>query len=137
VGLFTGCEEDNGIEPPTGIGAQVNAIRVTIGAQNVTVFKDGKITLAPLSFIRPNVPVTTTLLDDQGNPINGVTEAQLRVNMGPSQSNLNGFAFTRTTAFAGTLASTAAGTANFAVSLFDTVKRRTIFGPYHIPVVVR
>ena len=140
LGTLASCSEDDyGTEPLTGIAAQVDAIRLSVGTtQTITIFKDGKITLAPVSFVRPSVVITATLLDDAGNALQNANPAEIQVNMGvETGTGLGGVTYTRTNAFSGTLAGTNAGILNLGVSLFDVVKRRTVFGPYNIPVVIR
>src|SRR5262245_35719237 len=120
---------------PKGVVAQVDAIRLNVGTQTVTVFKNGKVTLGPLSFVRPNIAVTAALLDASGNVIPNVDENVVRVNMG-IESGASG-TFTRTNGFSGTLSATNAGSSSFAVSLFDGVEHRIAFGPYYVGLVIR
>jgi hypothetical protein len=134
------CGEDiNYVYAPTGIAAQVAAIRLTGGPQSMTIFKDGKVTLGPLIFVRPNVPITATPIDAQGNAIANA-ETAVRVNMdvqSGSASSGSGIAFTRAGPFTGTLRANNPGTSNFTVVLFDVVARRNVFGPYYVAVVAR
>ena len=134
------CGEDiNYVYAPTGVAAQVAAIRLTGGPQTMTIYKDGKVTLGPLVFVRPNIPITATPIDAQGNAIANV-DAAVRVNMdvqSGSASTGSQIAFTRSGPFTGTLAANNPGTANFTVVLFDVVARRNVFGPYFFAVVAR
>jgi hypothetical protein len=141
VGALTSCSKDIEYDyTPSGVVAQVDAIRLTVGTQNVTVFKDGKVTLGPLSFVRPSVVVTATLLDAQGNALSGLNENEVRVNMGV-ESGGSGTqpTFTKINGFSGTLNATASavGSSSFAVSLFDGAKHRIAFGPYYVRIVIR
>jgi hypothetical protein len=134
--LLTSCDKDIAYDySPSPAAAQVDAIKLLVGTQTVTVYKNGKVTLGPLSYVRPNIAVTASLLDAQGNVIANPNENEVRVNMG-IESGASG-TFTRINGFSGTLSATAAGTSSFAVSLFDGVKHRIAFGPYYVSVVVR
>jgi hypothetical protein len=136
AGALTSCSKDIAYDyTPSGVVAQVDAIKLTVGTQNVTIFKDGKVTLGPLSYVRPSTTVTATLLDAQGNAITNVNENDVRVNMG-IESGAAG-TYTRINGFSGTLSATNAGQSSFAVSLFDGAKHRIAFGPYYVGIVVR
>ena len=136
AGALTSCSKDIAYDySPSGAVAQVNAIKLTVGTQTVTIFKDGKVTLGPLSFVRPSTTITAVLLDAQGNAITGVNENDMRVNMG-IESGASG-TFTRINGFSGTLSATTAGSSSFAVSLFDGAKHRIAFGPYYVAIVIR
>jgi hypothetical protein len=136
VGALGSCSKDIEYDyTPSGVAAQVDAIQLTVGTQNVTIYKNGKVTLGPLSFIRPSTTITAALLDAQGKAITGVNENDVRVNMG-IESGASG-TFTRVNGFSGTLSATNAGTSSFAVSLFDGAKHRIAFGPYYVAIVIR
>ena len=66
------CEEEVQSPPLTGISTEVASLRVTLGTgQTLTLFKDGKITLSPLTFTRPTTTISVTLLDAGGSVMNG------------------------------------------------------------------
>lgn len=131
------CEDEtSGPDDDGGFGASVDALQLKVNAQTLTLYSDGKITLGPLVFFRPNAPVTVTLLDRNGSPIQNVDPSIVQVNIG-SQSN-NVVNFSRTNEFSGTLvAGTNAGSTFLFVALFDKVKRKAVFGPYPVPVQTR
>ena len=53
------CEEEVQSPPLTGISTEVASLRVTLGTgQTLTLFKDGKITLSPLTFTRPTTTIS-------------------------------------------------------------------------------
>jgi hypothetical protein len=137
--LLTSCDKDIAYDySPSPAAAQVDAIQLLVGTQTVTVFKDGKVTLGPLTFIRPSTTITATLLDAQGNAIANVNENDVRVNMGIETGSANTRpTFTKTSGFTGTLSGSNAGVFSFAVSLFDGAKHRIAFGPYYVSLVVR
>ena len=138
--LLTSCEgKDIAYDySPGPAAAQVDAIKLLVGTQTVTVYKAGTVTLGPLAFVRPNTTVTASLLDASGNVIANVNENDVRVNMG-IESGGSGTqpTFTKANGFSGTLAATTAGVFSFAVSLFDGTKHRIAFGPYYVSLVVR
>jgi hypothetical protein len=140
AGALTACDDDDAfVEPETEVQAQVAAIKITAGTQSVTLFKDGKITLAPISFVRPNVTITATLLDDQGNPLPNLTATEVDVKMGWQGSSSGSLTYTRTNAFSGVMGATGTAqpiTGNFTVSLYDNEARRLVFGPFLVPVVL-
>jgi hypothetical protein len=146
VAPLISCNEDIALEyKPTGVAAEVDAIRLAIGTgtQNITVYKDGKVTLGPLIYTRPSAIVTATLLDASGNPMTNVNPAELQVNMGQENGVSNNLQvnFTRLTPFSGRLSSAATGTvagqSNFTVVLFDRINRRNVFGPYQVALTIR
>ena len=136
---LTACDEE--IEYDYSASAQVarvNAIRITIGNQTMTVFKDGKVTLGPLVLIRPSADVSTVLLDENDQEITGADAKDIRVDMGRlTGGSTLGVTFTRTSDFSGRFTATTAGTTNFTISLFDKVNRRPAFGPYTMAMIVR
>jgi hypothetical protein len=139
IGALSACGDDEDItEVETEVQAQVAAIKLTAGTQSVTVFKDGKITLAPISFIRPNIPITATLLDADGKPLTNLTATEVDVKMGWLTGSSGSLTYTRTSAFTGTMGATSTGqlTGNFSVALYDNEARRLVFGPYNVPVLV-
>jgi hypothetical protein len=139
VAPLSACDED--IEYDYSASAQVNrvnAIRINIGNQEMTVFKDGRVTLGPLVLIRPSADVTTTLLDENDQVIAGADAKDIRVDMGRlTGGSTLGVTFTRTSDFSGRFTATTAGTTNFTISLFDKVNRRPAFGPYTMAMIVR
>lgn len=138
--VLVSCDEEVTIDySPSPQVARVDALRVNLGAQQMTVFKDGRVTLGPLVLIRPGATITTTLLDESGQPIPPAEATDIKVDMGrlSGGTNTTGLNFTRTSDFGGSLAATTAGTTNFTFSLFDKAKRRIAFGPYTVAIVVR
>jgi hypothetical protein len=133
------CDEDIEIDySPSGTAALVNSIKVTLGTQTMTVFKDGRITLGPLALVRPSATITATLLDANDQPIPTAQASDVQVNMGRENNSSGlGITFTRTSPFGGTLAATTAGTSSFTISVFDKINRRTAFGPFTVALLVR
>ena len=129
------CEEEVQSPPLTGISTEVASLRVTLGTgQTLTLFKDGKITLSPLTFTRPTTTISVTLLDAGGSVMN-VSPDLVRVNIGSESNNLT---VLRVDAFNGTLTGgNNPVTTRLQIGLFDMTRRKYAFGPYPVPIVAR
>lgn len=145
TGAVIGCTEEFTAPQPTGPGAQVGALRLTVGAspqQTVTVYSDGRITLGPISILRPGTSLTIELLDRVGAVI-AANPAELEVKVGStSPRNTTGssgvVSYQRTDGFSGELiTANNPGSTTLQVVLFDVVRRRNVFGPYPVPIVTR
>lgn len=130
------CEDEVQSPPVTGIATEVGSLRLTLGTgQTLTLFDDGRITLSPLLFTRPNTSITVALLDRSDNVMN-VSADLVRVNIGSGSNNVVSFA--RLGAFDGTLnGGNNPGSTQLQVGLFDLTRRKYAFGPYPVPIVVR
>lgn len=144
VGVLTACEEDVYSPPaPTGYAAQVDAMRLVLGTgQTVTLYTDGRITLAPLWFPRPNTTLKVEMLDRNGNVLPPDANA-VRVNVGSSNPrNSTGssgvVSFERVDSFSGSLiAANNAGSTTLQIGLFDLLERKIVIGPYPVPILTR
>jgi hypothetical protein len=121
--------------PITGIATEVASLRVTLGTgQTLTLFKDGKITLSPLTFTRPTTTIAVALLDANGGVMN-VSGDLVRVNIGSESNNLT---VRRDDAFSGSLTGgNNPVTTRLQIGLFDMTRRKYAFGPYPVPIVAR
>jgi hypothetical protein len=132
----TGCDDDDDpVEPPDE--PEVATIRMTIGAQTVTVDTDnGTVTGGPIL-----VPVggagstiTAEFLRADGQPDPVVTEADFVFRVFPADESV--LTYTETSAFEGTLTGLQAGPTTMDVDLFHIPADHAEFGPFPIPVTV-
>jgi hypothetical protein len=128
--LCAGCAgEEPDVEPT------VTAIRLLVGAQTVEVSDNGTVTGGPIQLSAgQDVTLTATFLGAAGAVETGISAAEFEIRVEPADEGI--VSFTRTGAFAGTLAGGSAGSTTVAVALFHLVEMHEDFGPFNVPVTV-
>ena len=113
--------------------AEVDFMRVTVGAQQVMVNSTGAVTGGPISITSGAATnVTVAFLD-------AAMADALAEHADDYQANVTtpaGITFTRTGPFTGTLTGTVAGTVNVSFTLFHLEENHEDFGPFPVPVTV-
>jgi hypothetical protein len=113
--------------------AEVDFMRVTVGAQQVMVNSTGAVTGGPISVTSgAATAVTVAFLDAD------MADA-LAEHADDYQANIAvpaGMTFTRTGPFTGTLTGSVAGTSNVSFTLFHIEENHEDFGPFNVPVTV-
>jgi hypothetical protein len=128
---FGACSNatDEGAEP------EVVMMRLTIGAQTITVSDNGTVTGGPIAITATGtVTVSAQFLRDDGTPDPLVTDALFQLNADPANAGI--VTFSRTGAFTGTLTGVSAGSTTIEFSLFHISEGHEDFGPFPVPVEV-
>jgi hypothetical protein len=129
---LTACDDDdeNGTEPEP----EVVTMRLTAGAQVVTVSNNGTVTNGPIVVPVGTTALTLEFLDDTGNPDPLVTDADFEARVTPTPATV--LTADRTSAFAFTLTGVAEGSATLSAELFHLEEGHSDFGPFDVPVTV-
>jgi hypothetical protein len=114
---------------------EVVTLRLTVGAQTITVSDNGTVTGGPIAISATGtVTVSAEFLRDNGTADPLVTSAQFQLNADPADAGI--VTFSRTGAFAGTLTGASAGSTTIEFSLFHIAEGHEDFGPFPVPVEV-
>jgi hypothetical protein len=129
--LATACDDD-----PTGGEEEpdIGSVRVTVGAQTVTISSTGTQT-GTLTLPQGNSTVVVAWLRPDGTTETLVTSAEFEVRMTPAPGT-TGITFTSSGAFGGTLNATTAGAKVLQLSLFHLAEQHDDFGPHNLTVTV-
>ena len=131
--LLGGCDDDDdGTNPEPE--PEVVTMRLTTGAQVVTVTNNGTVTNGPILIPVGTTALTIEFLDDTGNPDPLVTDADFEARVIPDPTTILDAA--RNTAFTFTLEGVSAGSANLSAELFHLGEGHSDFGPFDVPVTV-
>lgn len=124
----TGCDDGHDHEH-----LEVEFMRLTIGAQTITVNARGEISGGTVT-IPAGVATTVTavFLDDDMQPDDHVEADEFQLSVTPNA----GITFTRTGAFSGTLLGTTAGSIVVRFGLLHVEEDHHDFGPFQVPVTV-
>jgi hypothetical protein len=116
-----------------GHEAEVDFMRITVGAQEVMVNSTGAVTGGPISIVSGAVTaVSVEFLDADMDDALGAHADDYQVNI-TTPANVT---FARTGPFAGTLTGGTVGTNNLAISLFHIEENHEDFGPFNVSVTV-
>src|SRR5688572_20413473 len=129
--VFGGCSDDP-VEPDPADA--IVAMRLTIGAQTITINQAGTVTGGPVTVNAATTAVSAVFLDMGGQTITLPT-AEFEFRAVPDNSAR--LTFVRTGAFSGTLTRNATGAASLSVSLFHLGSGHDDFGPFSVPVTVQ
>lgn len=114
---------------------EVSSMRLTIGAQTITVSETGTVTGGPIAITaNGTVTVSAAFLRADGSADPVVTAAQFQLNADPADAGV--VTFTRTGSFSGTLTGVSAGSTTIEFSLFHIAEGHEDFGPFPVPVEV-
>lgn len=109
---------------------EIASVRVTVGAQSVTITNNGTQT-GTLTVPRGNSTVAVTWLRADGSVETVVTSSEFEVRM-VAASGTSGVTFTPNGAFGGTLNTTSAGQKVLRLSLFHLEEQHDDFGPLNL-----
>lgn len=124
----TACLEDE-----LGHEAEVEFMRITVGAQQVTVNATGAVTGGPISIVSgAATDVSVEFLTAEMTDALAEHADDYQLNVGAPA----GMTFTRTGPFAGSITGTVTGTSNVQFSLFHIEESHTDFGAFGVPVTV-
>jgi hypothetical protein len=126
------CDDDD----PTGDDGddhaeEVASIRLTVGDQTYTIDESG-VEPSPITVPVASVPVEADFLDDEGQPVDGLTDDEFELGLEVGDPSL--LTYVPTDAFEGTLTGTQAGETTISVSLIH--EDHPDFGPFPVPVTV-
>jgi hypothetical protein len=129
---FNACDDDpvEVVEEP-----EIAALRLTVGSQVVTVDDSGNVTGGPILIAVGNTSIAAAALDENGDVMADVTAAEFRLDV--VSANAGVVTFSRTGAFAGTLAGVAAGQTSIDVSIFHLEEMHEDFGEFPVSVTVQ
>jgi hypothetical protein len=113
--------------------ASVSSVRLTVGAQTITITSAGAVTGGSITVTRPT-PISAVFLNAAGSQDPVAHGGNFQLNATPVDTTV--LTFTRSSAFAGTLTGVAAGSTNLSISLFHVTGGDNDFGPFPVPVVV-
>lgn len=131
VSSITACDGDStGSEEEPDIGS----VRVTVGAQTVTITNNGTQT-GTLTVPQGNSTVTVAWLRPNGSVESLVTSDEFDVRM-TAAAGTTGITFTPNSAFGGTLNATSAGQKVLRLSLFHLEEQHEDFGPLNLTLTV-
>jgi hypothetical protein len=120
------CEDPAEVEVP-----EATMIRLVAAGQTVDITTDGA--SRSLNLVRGNNTVTATFFRDNGNELQlGTNDFEIRL----TPANTGVATFTRTGAFAGTLAGVATGSTQVSVELFHKIDQHAHLGPVQVTVNV-
>jgi hypothetical protein len=128
----TACDDDPLIEDPDPAEAVV-AIRLTVGAQTITINDLGTVTGGPIVLPRAATTVTAVFLDEDDAIVAGL-DAEFRLEVTIANGSL--VTFSRTAAFSGTLTGVAAGQTTLEFALFHIEENHEDFGFFPVPTTV-
>lgn len=132
LAAVTGCKKDELPEP------DVASITLTVGTSTITINNSG-VASGPITVTRPNpvaISASFRKADGTQDPVAHGAEFEAEV----TSANTGLLTFTRTGAFAGTLAGVAgpaAASTTIGVALFHTVEQHRDFGPFNVTVNVQ
>jgi hypothetical protein len=127
------CKKDEDQEP------EVASVSLTVGTATITINSTGVVTGGPITVTRPNsvaISASFKRADGTQDEIAHGADFELQV----TSANTGLLTFTRTGAFAGTLAGVAgpaAASTTIAVALFHKVEQHADFGPFNVTVNVQ
>jgi hypothetical protein len=128
---FTACSD----EAPEEQEPEVATMRLTVGAQTITVSDAGVVTGGPVAVPDGGtVSLSAAFLKADGTVETLVTDADFVLNGAPANPGI--VTFSRTSAFAATLTGVSAGTTTIQFSLFHTLEGHDDFGPFPVSVEV-
>jgi hypothetical protein len=106
-----------------------------VGAQTITVSRNGAVTGGPIVITLPTaLTITASFLNAAGSQDPVAHGGRFQLDVTPDSTST--VTFTRVSAFVGTLTGVAAGSTNVAVSLFHIGDGDTDFGPFPVAVTV-
>lgn len=127
---FTACRESTDPGDPE---PEVATIRLTVGANVVSIAENGAVTGGPLRITTTDQVLTADFLRADGTPDPLVTSVAHRLDLAASA----GITFTPTSAFMGSIRGATAGTTGtIQVSLFHVEEGHADLGPFPVPVQV-
>jgi hypothetical protein len=131
VSSIAACDGDS-----TGTEDEPNvaSVRVTVGAQTVTISNNGTQT-GTLTVPQGNSAVTVAWLRPNGTVESLVTSDEFNVRM-TAAAGTSGVTFTSSGAFGGTLNATSAGQKVLRLSLFHLEEQHEDFGPLNLTLTV-
>ncbi len=127
---FAGCKKDEAEAEP-----DVNSLTLMVGSQSVTVSNNGTVTGGPILITRPATPTITATFKNSAGVMDPIAHGG-NFQMNVTSANTGLLTFTRTSAFVGTLSTTATGSTQITISLFHIAEGHDDFGPFPVPVTI-
>jgi hypothetical protein len=125
------CDDDDPTGDVDDHAVEVAAILLTVGDQTYTINESG-VDPSPISVPIVSVPVEAEFLDDQGQPVDELTDDEFELGLEVGDPLL--LTYAPTGAFEGTLTGIQAGETTIGVSLLHD--DHPDFGPFPVPVTV-
>jgi hypothetical protein len=109
-------------------------MRLTVGAQVITIDDSGGVTGGPIVIPIGNTPISAVFLDENDDVVPGLN-AEFRLEV--ESNNANVATFSRTAAFTGNLVGVAAGQTVLRFALFHVAENHEDFGFFDVSTTVQ